>query len=151
MVYTPYMFLDYHMPGISQVYVGSVEKRTGMCLQYFRDLKPRKIEGKLKESCESWNCLLVPTTWKWVIPVSLYTIKLERPAAGHDNSTLATGYKFCTWQFTFKLINVQDAEYYVRSCNLLIFIISGSVWNFEAQNPLWKCRFRRICGTAYKW
>ena len=47
--------------------------------------------------------------------------------------------------------NVQDAEYYVRSCNLLIFIISGSVWNFDAQNPLWTSRFRRICGTAYKW
>ena len=36
--------------------------------------------------------------------MSLYTIKLERPAAGHDNGTPATGYKFCTWQFTFKLI-----------------------------------------------
>ena len=48
--------------------------------------------------------LLVPTTWKYEIPVSLYTIKLELPAAGHDNGTPATGYKFCTWQFTFKLI-----------------------------------------------
>ena len=47
--------------------------------------------------------------------------------------------------------NVQDAEYYVRRCNLLIFIISGSVWNFDGQNPLWTSRFRRICGTAYKW
>ena len=47
--------------------------------------------------------------------------------------------------------NVQDAEYYVRSCNFLIFIISGSVWNFDGQNPVWTNRFRRICGTAYKW
>ena len=47
--------------------------------------------------------------------------------------------------------NVQDAEYYARSCKLLIFIISGSVWNFDGQNPLWTSRFRRICGTAYKW
>jgi hypothetical protein len=39
-----------------------------------------------------------------VFSVSIYTIKLERPAGGHDNGTPASGYKFCTCQFIFKLI-----------------------------------------------
>ena len=39
-----------------------------------------------------------------VFSVSLYTIKLERPAGGHDNGTPASGYKICTCQFIFKLI-----------------------------------------------
>ena len=39
-----------------------------------------------------------------VFSVSIYTIKIERPAGGHDNGTPASGYKFCTCQFIFKLI-----------------------------------------------
>jgi hypothetical protein len=52
----------------------------------------------------SHSSTLLQRLEKRVFSVSLYTIKLERPAGGHDNGTLASGYKICTSQFIFKLI-----------------------------------------------
>jgi hypothetical protein len=59
---------------------------------------------------------IVLTAWTYDIPLTLYTLKLERPLACHDKP-VATSWACANSHLNW--FNVQDAEFYVRSCNLL--------------------------------